>query len=232
MFSTLKAIFTFFLKAVLIFTFFTALLVILLKWASPPTSAFMLPGQLEARISDKPAPHYRWIDYRDISPYMPLAVVAAEDQKFPFHKGFDFAAIKKAYQNNQAGKQIRGASTISQQVAKNLFLWPGRSYLRKALEAYFTLLIETLWSKKRILEVYVNVAQMGDNVFGVGAASQSYFKKPARLLEPQEAALLASVLPYPSGFKGGQPSAHLLRRQRWILVQMHALGGAGYLRNI
>ncbi|MEO5703221.1 MAG: monofunctional biosynthetic peptidoglycan transglycosylase, partial [Gammaproteobacteria bacterium] len=141
-------------------------------------------------------------------------------------------AMKIAFQNNRAGKSIQGASTISQQVAKNLFLWLNRSYLRKGLEAYFTLLIETLWSKQRILEVYMNIAGMGNNVFGVGAASQYFFNKPASMLTPQDAALLAAVLPSPSRLKAARPSAYVRQRQQWILTHMNLLGGIRYLRNI
>ncbi|MEW6353418.1 MAG: monofunctional biosynthetic peptidoglycan transglycosylase [Pseudomonadota bacterium] len=222
------------LKALLLFLVVTALLVGALRWVAPPASAFMIRNYVDAQFSSvaQPPIQYRWVDYRDISPYMPLAAVAAEDQKFPSHNGFDLEAIERAVRHNMENKRVRGASTISQQVAKNLFLWPGRSYVRKGLEAYFTFLIETLWPKKRILEVYVNIAEMGDNVFGVGAASRVFFKKPASALNAREAALLAAVLPSPARFDATRPTPYIMQRQRWILMQMNALGGPGYLSRL
>lgn len=230
----LKAIPRFLFKLALIFFLFTVTLVLIFKWVDPPTTAVMAINYLDARFNGqkKSLIKYEWVDYNDISPYMPLAVIASEDQTFPYHNGFDFRAMKIAFKLNREGKSIQGASTISQQVAKNLFLWLGRSYLRKGLEAYFTLLIETLWSKQRILEVYINVAGMGNNVFGVGAASQYFFKKPASLLTPQEAALLAAILPSPSRLKAARPSAYVMQRQAWILSHMNLLGGIKYLKNI
>lgn len=230
----LKAVRTFLIKVLMLFVLCTVSLVIVLKWVSPPTTSIMMLNKLDAQFSDtaKPPIQYTWVDYSDISPYVSLAVVAAEDQKFPFHNGFDVEAIKKAIRHNKTGKRVRGASTISQQVAKNLFLWPGRSYLRKGLEAYFTFLIEVIWSKERILEIYVNIAQMGDNIFGVGAASQYSFKKPAYSLTPAEAALLAASLPSPARFSAAHPSTQVLKRRSWILSQMNLLGGMRYLRNI
>ncbi|MEO5573746.1 MAG: monofunctional biosynthetic peptidoglycan transglycosylase [Gammaproteobacteria bacterium] len=222
-------------KIAIAFFLFTIGLVLLFKWIDPPATSVMIINYIDARFADgqkKSLIKYQWVDYNDISPYMPLAVIAAEDQTFPFHNGFDFRAMKIAFKLNREGKSIRGASTISQQVAKNLFLWLGRSYLRKGLEAYFTLLIETLWSKQRILEVYMNIAGMGNNMFGAGAASQYFFKKPASMLSPHEAALLAAVLPSPSRLKAARPSAYLRERQRWILTHMNLLGGIGYLKNI
>ncbi len=230
----LKTARRFLLKVVVLFLLFTIALVLLFKWVNPPTTSVMAINYLHARFDGqkKSIIKYQWVDYNDISPYMPLAVIASEDQTFPYHYGFDFRAMKIAYKLNQAGKSIRGGSTISQQVAKNLFLWLGRSYLRKGLEAYFTLLIETLWSKQRILEVYMNIAGMGNNVFGVGAASEYFFKKPASLLTPQESALLAAVLPSPSRLKAAYPSPYLLQRQDWVLSHMSLLGGVRYLKDI
>ncbi len=167
--------------------------VVLLRWVDPPTTAFMLrePG----------AVHYRWVDWEQISPHIKVAVIASEDQKFPEHHGFDFDSINDALEDRERGRRVRGASTLSQQVAKNLFLWSGQSWLRKGLEAYFTVLIETLWPKKRILEVYVNIAEFGSGVFGVGAASEVFFGKPAARLRAPDAALLAAVLPNPKRMK-------------------------------
>ncbi len=163
---------------------------------------------------------------------MKLAVVAAEDQKFPYHFGFDVAAMVDAWQAHQGGKRLRGASTISQQVAKNLFLWPSRSMARKAIEAYFTVLIELLWPKRRILEVYLNLAEFGHDRFGVAAASQTFFAKLPGKLTSREAALLAAVLPNPQQVRVEHPSADVLKRQTWILRQMRQLGGTAYLGNM
>jgi len=200
----------------------SALAVLLLRWLPPPTSAFMLEADI------KPV-HQRWVDWHQISPEARLAVVASEDQKFPEHWGFDFQAIDQAMEHNlKKHRHLRGASTISQQTAKNLFLWSGRSYFRKALEAYFTLLLETLWPKHRILEVYLNIARFGPDVYGVEEASRRYFGKPAARLDAHEAALLAAVLPSPERMHPGQPSAYVQERAGEIEEQMRALG-SGYL---
>ena len=168
--------------------------------------------------------NYRWQPYREIAPDMALAAIAAEDQRFLSHHGFDIDALKQAIEDSQQGGNLRGASTISQQVAKNLYLWSGRSLGRKVLEAWFTVLLELLWSKQRILEVYLNVAQFGDRLFGVEAASQRFFAKPASQLAAEEAALLAAVLPGPEIYRVEQPSAIVLQHQDWILQQMQQLG--------
>lgn len=216
--------------AVLLLVASTLAPVIVLRWVPPPASAFIIQKWLIAKFSDQgPATiHYEWVPLEKISRYVPLAVVAAEDQKFPHHIGFDFEAIEAAYEHNQKSKRTHGASTISQQVAKNLFLWPGRSYVRKGLEVYFTLLIEAFWPKKRILEVYVNIAEMGNGVFGVKAASKKFFRKSPSKINAAEAALLASVLPNPIRFKVDKPSSYIQSRQRHILSQMGKLG-FGYL---
>jgi monofunctional biosynthetic peptidoglycan transglycosylase len=167
----------------------------------------------------------------EISPWMGLAVIAAEDQKFPEHWGFDMAAIEKALSHNERHEtRIRGASTLSQQTAKNMFLWDGRSWLRKGLEAGLTVGIETLWTKRRILTVYLNVAEFGEGTFGVEAAAQRYFHKPASRLTMSEAALLAAVLPNPLRFKASAPSGYVRSRQAWILRQMRQLGGESFMR--
>lgn len=228
----LRTLGRFLLTAMVIFLVITVLAVLTLRWVSPPTTAFILRWQVAALFSYKPTPRREWVDYQAISPHMALAVVAAEDQKFPFHHGFDIPAIQEAIRHNRQGKSLRGASTVSQQVAKNLFLWPGRSYLRKGLEAYLTFLIEVLWPKQRILEVYLNIAYMGGNAFGVESASQRYFNKSARWLSPPEAALLAAMLPSPARFSVEYPSAYMVKRQNWILKQMKLLGGAAYLDDI
>ena len=204
------------------------LLVVPLRWFPAPTSSFML----QSWISESSRPAYQWVDYAAISPSMALAVIAGEDQRFPMHRGFDLHEIRQALADYRAGRPLRGASTISQQVAKNLYLWPGRSLPRKLLEAWFTVLIEHSWPKQRILEVYLNTAQFGHHVFGVEAASQLYFKKSAQELSANEAALLAAVLPAPVRYRVDAPSEHVRFRQRWILRQMNQLGGSAYLRHL
>lgn len=198
-----------------------------------PFSAVMVERQAGAwlRGNFSYVAHSDWVSMDEISPWMGLAVIAAEDQKFPQHWGFDVSAIEKALAHNERNEsRIRGASTLSQQTAKNLFLWDGRSWVRKGLEAGLTLGMETVWSKKRILTVYLNIAEFGDGVFGVEAAAQRYFHKPARRLTPSEAALLAAVLPNPLRFKASAPSGYVRSRQAWILRQMRQLGGESFMR--
>ncbi|ENT2951979.1 monofunctional biosynthetic peptidoglycan transglycosylase [Klebsiella aerogenes] len=198
-----------------------------------PFSAVMLERQVSAWFSGDfhYVAHSDWVGMDEISPWMGLAVIAAEDQKFPDHWGFDVPAIEKALAHNERNEnRIRGASTLSQQTAKNLFLWDGRSWLRKGLEVGLTVGIETVWSKKRILTVYLNIAEFGDGIFGVEAAAQRYFHKPASRLTPAEAALLAAVLPNPIRFRADAPSGYVRSRQAWILRQMRQLGGEGFMR--
>lgn len=198
-----------------------------------PFSAVMIERQASAWLSGDfgYVAHSDWVSMDEISPWMGLAVIAAEDQKFPEHWGFDVSAIEKALAHNERNEsRIRGASTLSQQTAKNLFLWEGRSWVRKGLEAGLTLGIETVWSKKRILTVYLNIAEFGDGVFGVEAASQRYFHKPASKLTIAEAALLAAVLPSPIRFKANAPTGYVHSRQAWIMRQMRQLGGEGFMR--
>jgi monofunctional biosynthetic peptidoglycan transglycosylase len=209
----------------------SALPVLALRWVAPPTSAFMLARALDARVAgeDTFRIDYRWVDAEAISPALPIALVAAEDQKFPAHRGFDVEAIREALEEHERGEGGRGASTISQQVAKNLFLWRGRSWLRKGLEAYYTVLIEALWPKPRILEVYANIAEFGDGVYGAEAAAQRYFGRTAAGLDARQAARLAAVLPNPRRYRVDAPSAYVLRRQAWIERQARQLGGPAYL---
>ena len=198
-----------------------------------PFSAVMLERQISAWLTGhfSYVAHSDWVSMDEISPWMGLAVIAAEDQKFPEHWGFDVSAIEKALAHNERNeKRVRGASTLSQQTAKNLFLWDGRSWVRKGLEAGLTVGMETVWSKKRILTVYLNIAEFGDGVFGVEAASQRYFHKPASKMTMAEAALLAAVLPNPIRFKANAPSGYVRSRQAWILRQMRQLGGEGFMR--
>jgi monofunctional glycosyltransferase len=213
------------------FVLVTGLQVLLLRWVPPLGSAFMASRQVAAwSAGDRDFRlDYRWRSQDRISRHLPIALVAAEDQMFPFHRGFDFKAIDKALRHNARGRKVRGASTISQQVAKNLFLWSGRSWARKGLEAWYTVLIEVLWPKSRILEVYANVAEFGDGVYGAEAASQRYFGKPASALTAAESARLAAVLPSPRRYSVARPGPYMQRRARWIERQVRHLGGSGYL---
>jgi monofunctional biosynthetic peptidoglycan transglycosylase len=200
--------------------------VIILRWLPVPTSAFMLYRHFED-ISEqqtfKPI-RYDWVSYDEISRHASRAVIASEDQKFYTHSGFDLESIEKAIIARAKGGKLRGASTISQQVAKNLFLTPSKSLLRKGVEAWFTFLIESFWSKERILEVYLNIAEFGDHLFGINEASYKYFGVAAKQINPSQAALLAATLPNPLIYKANHPSGYVYKRQRWILRQMRNLG--------
>ncbi len=209
----------------------TWLPVLILRFLPPPTSAFMVERRLAAwRDGDRAfALKQRFVPLSEISPELPIALVAAEDQKFPSHHGFDFAAIGEAMDDADDGARLRGASTISQQTAKNLFLWNGRSFVRKGLEAYFTVLLELTWPKSRILEVYANVAEFGDGIYGAEAAAQTFFGKSARQLNAHESALLAASLPNPEKLRADRPSAYVSKRAAWIERQVHQLGGPSYL---
>lgn len=213
-------------KLVLLGLVMTLLPVLVLRWLPPPTTAFMLRAQWTAFWEGREnfRIRYQWVSWSDISRTAALAVVASEDQLFASHLGFDLHAIAKAAVGNRRGQRLHGASTISQQTAKNLFLSPARSFWRKGLEAYFTVLLELVWPKQRILEVYLNIAQFGDGVFGVEAASRHYFHKPAARLTAREAALLAATLPNPVLLHADRASAYVLKRRDWILDQMRRLG--------
>lgn len=201
------------------------LLIAVLRFVPPPTSAFMLVRHAERLFGDGgPAVMYAWTPMKDISRHMALAVVAAEDQNFPSHFGFDVDAIARAMEHNEKSARVRGASTITQQVAKNLFLWSGRSYVRKALEAGLTVLLEILWSKERILEVYLNIAEFGDGTYGVEAAAKRFFGKTPDRLSRYEAAILASVLPNPRRLLAQRPSPYVMQRANWVQNQMRQLG--------
>lgn len=211
----------------------SVLVVFLLRWINPVTSSIMIQRQIESIFNGEfDYIKYSWVDYDDCSPYLPIAFVAAEDQNFPNHFGFDVREIKKAIKQYERGRRIRGASTITQQVAKNLFLWEGKSFIRKGFEAYFTILIELLWDKKRILEVYMNIAEFGDMIFGVKMASLAYYKKLPNNVTASQAALLAAVLPNPLRYSVVKPSGYVRGRQNWILRQMNSLGGPEYLKEL
>jgi len=207
--------------------------IVLFSLVPVPFSAVMVDRQVSAWLEGDFSyrAHSDWVSMDDISPWMGLAVIAAEDQKFPNHWGIDVSAIEKALAYNERNEdRVRGASTISQQMVKNLFLWDGRSWVRKGLEAGLTLATEAVWSKRRILTVYLNIAEFGEGIFGVEAAAQHYFKKSARKLTPAEAALLAAVLPNPIRFKVNAPSSYVIQRQHWILRQMRQLGSGSFMK--
>ncbi|HSZ24951.1 MAG TPA: monofunctional biosynthetic peptidoglycan transglycosylase, partial [Cytophagaceae bacterium] len=199
-----------YLKRVILFFFLSSIgVTILYRFFNPPITYLMLQRVFEQWSNGKDAKMDKeWKQLGEISPSLPIAVVASEDQLFMEHWGFDFKSIEKAYENNQKKKRrtVRGASTISQQVAKNVFLWPGRSWIRKGLEVYFTLLIEVLWDKPRIMEVYLNVTEMGDGIYGVERASRNYFKRGANKVSRTQAALIAAILPNPRKYSAVRPS--------------------------
>lgn len=208
--------------------------VLVLRFIDPPFSMFMAARQLQAwgagdwrqRIA------YDWRDLDKMAASVPAALVAAEDQNFAIHNGFDFKAIEKARNNNARGRKVRGGSTISQQLAKNLFLWSGRSWVRKGIEAWYTTLIEALWPKWRILEMYANVVEFGDGVYGAQAAARSYFGKDAARLSSAESARLAAVLPNPKHYKVRNPGPYVQRRGNAIQRQMRQIGGDSYVHTL
>ncbi|MCY7355100.1 MAG: monofunctional biosynthetic peptidoglycan transglycosylase [Lysobacter sp.] len=217
-----------------LFVLASVLQVAILRFVDPPFSAFMAIRQFAAwKHGDwRYRSAHAWRDLDEISTSLPIALVAAEDQNFAIHHGFDLKAIEKARKNNARGRKVRGASTISQQLAKNLFLWSGRSWVRKGIEAWYTLLIETLWPKSRILELYANFAEFGDGVYGAQAAAVTFFGKDAKRLTAAEGARLAAVLPNPKRYKAGRPGPYVQRRARAIERQMRYIGGASYLRTL
>ena len=220
--------------AVLACVVLSALAVLSLRWIDPPTSAYMLETRLRA-MSEGDRTYrtdYEWVNLERISPYAAIAVIASEDQQFPFHAGFDLNSIRESVRASERGKKLRGASTISQQVAKNLFLWNGRSFVRKGIEAWMTVLIEFTWPKERILEVYLNIVELGKGIYGMEAAARRFYHKPAARLTSSEAAVLAAVLPNPIRMRADRPSAYVLERRDWILGQMRALGGPSYLQAV
>lgn len=211
----------------------SCLLVLVLRWVPPPGSALMLERKIESWIDGKPIDLQRtWVSWDALPDDLKMAVIAAEDQKFAEHWGFDVAAIQAAMAHNEAGGTVRGASTLSQQVAKNLFLWSGRSWLRKGIEVWFTALIELFWSKQRILEVYLNSAEWSEGVFGAEAAARQHFNIGASYLSARQASLLAAVLPNPREWSASRPSAYVNRRANWIRQQMRQLGGSHYLNSL
>ena len=212
------------LKVTLAFLALSILAVIVLRFMAPPFSALMVERRIGSWFAEgKYSPTYKWVSLDKIAPVMSAAVIASEDQKFSDHYGFDIDAIQRAMGHNERSPRTKGASTLTQQTAKNMFLWSSRSWLRKGVEAYFTVLLETFWGKRRILETYLNIVEFGDGIYGVEAAAQYYFRKPASRLNSEEAAILAAVLPNPRRYKVKSPSPYVRDRQQWILQQMYQL---------
>lgn len=225
----IRIIFRIIFKIILWFFALSIGFTIIYRFIPVPITPLMVIRLYEQAVDEKKELRlYKdWVSMNHISKNMPQAVVAAEDQKFMDHNGFDWEAMKKAWENNKKGKRIKGASTISQQTAKNVFLWPGRNLIRKGLEAYFTFLIETIWSKERIMEVYLNVIEMGEGVYGIEAAAQTNFKKSAAKLNRNESALIAAVLPNPRRWSPARPTPYIQGRQVWILRQMNNINPVG-----
>lgn len=214
-------------------TALSVLLVAVFRWVPPPITGLMVERKVESWASGEPIDLQRsWRPWQTLPDDLKMAVIAAEDQKFADHWGFDIAAIRAAFAHNERGGSLRGASTLSQQVAKNLFLWSGRSWIRKGLEVWFTGWIELLWPKQRILEVYLNSVEWGDGIFGAQAAAQYHFGIGASYLSTAQASQLAAVLPNPREWNAGRPGPHVRQRASWIRQQMRQLGGSHYLNQL
>jgi len=212
----------------------SVLVVLLLRWIHPPTTSFMLQREFQTwQTGNKNFKlQYDWVDWNQISPHLKMAAITSEDQRFAYHWGLDLNSIQKAVNEYEKGQGLRGASTITQQVAKNLFLWQDRTFIRKGIEAYFALLLELLWSKKRILEVYLNITEFGNGIYGVQAASQKYFRTSAAKMSKFESALMVTALPAPRRYNLANPSSYMYQRQRWVLRYMNLLGESYYLQKL
>ena len=222
----LRKIFRIIFKIILWFFILSIGSTIIFRWVPVPITPLMIKRCIEQKLDGKPIKLQKdWVSLEEIAPHLQLAVVCSEDQNFLMHFGFDFKALKKAMINNEKGKKLRGGSTISQQTAKNVFLWDGRNYVRKAFEVYFTLLIEVCWSKERIMEVYLNIVEFGDGIYGAEAAAQHYFKKPASKLSREEAAILSALLPSPRKYGKVINGNYIQGRKIWTLQQMRFWGG-------
>lgn len=210
---------------------FSVIAVLLLRWVNPPTSSFMMQRSVSAwwNGEDHFELDYEWTDWNDMSSHIKMAAIASEDQNFANHWGIDFASVQEALEEYERGQGLRGASTITQQTAKNLFLWPNQSYVRKGIEAYFSLLLELFWPKKRILEVYLNIAEFGDGVYGVQSAADRYFYTTAARLSKSQSALMVTALPAPKRYNLASPSGYMLSRRDWVMQYMDLLGGSYYL---
>ncbi|QED38409.1 monofunctional biosynthetic peptidoglycan transglycosylase [Antarcticibacterium arcticum] len=217
----IKRVFIFIFKLLASLILFSVLMVIVYGWVPVPYTPLMAIRYLE---NPDEGIRHKWVPMGEITNNLKIAVIASEDQNFPNHRGFDVKAIEKAMDENKAGKRTRGASSISQQTAKNVFLWPHRSWVRKGFEVYFTFLIETFWSKERILEVYLNSIEMGKGIFGAEAASRAWFNKSAKNLTPYEAAAIAAILPNPRVYKANPASNYIQGRKSWIVRQMQNMG--------
>ncbi|MCS4435725.1 monofunctional biosynthetic peptidoglycan transglycosylase [Aquiflexum gelatinilyticum] len=226
----IKKIFRFIFKIALWFFIISIGLTLIYRFIPVPVTPLMVIRLWEQAWDEKKDVRlYKdWVSIDNISKHMPQAVYAAEDQKFLEHNGFDWKAMEEAWEKNKKGKRIKGASTISQQTAKNVFLWPSRNLVRKGLEAYFTFLIELIWSKERIMEVYLNVIEMGPGIYGIEAASQTFYNRPASKLTRQQAAMIAAVLPNPIRWSPAKPTGYIRGRQSWILRQMNNLAPIGF----
>ncbi len=228
----IKRFFKFIFKIILWFIVVSIALVFLYKWVPVPGTPLMVIRYFEkSDVKKETIWKHDWVSINAISKNLQLAVICSEDQNFLNHNGFDIKAIEKAYKNNKKGKKLKGASTISQQTAKNVFLWPQRSWFRKGMEAYFTFLIEWMWSKERIIEVYLNSIEMGHGIYGAEAASQYWFNKPASKLSQLEAAAIASILPNPRTYKASPASHYIQARKTWIVKQMGYFGQLDYTKN-
>jgi len=215
------------------FVVLSVALVLLFRFVPPPGSMVMVERKVQSWINSEPIDIQRqWRSWENLSSNAKLAVISAEDQRFPQHRGFDFVEMRRAWEASRDGERLRGASTLSQQTAKNVFLWSGRSWVRKGLEAWFTLLIETLWGKQRILEVYLNVAEWDTGVFGLEAAANHYFGASGSALTERQASLLAAILPNPRNRSASRPDAQVERRSQWIRQQMRNLGGTSFLERL
>jgi monofunctional biosynthetic peptidoglycan transglycosylase len=224
----IKRFFKFISKTLFWLIVLSVALVFVFKWAPIPITPLMVIRNIEQTDAHKKDWKHNWVPLEDISTNLQLAVICSEDQNFLKHHGFDIKAIEKAYENNKKGKKLKGASTISQQTAKNVFLWPKRSWLRKGLETYFTFLIELIWSKERIMEVYLNSIEMGPGIYGAEAASHYWFHKSASKLTKYEAAAIASVLPSPLRYKAHPATSYIEGRKTWIVRQMNYFGPLNY----
>lgn len=225
----LAAILRWILRLVLGLITISILSVLLLRWINPSTSSFMIQRQWS---DDNVELRYQWTDWEDISPHIKMAAIASEDQAFASHWGIDFTSIQKAIDEYERGQDLRGASTITQQVAKNLYLWAEQSYIRKGIEAYFAVLIELLWPKQRILEIYLNIVEFGDGIYGVQTAAEHYLNTTPANLTKWQSAFMVTALPAPRRYNLDDPSEYMLERSSWVMRYMDLLGNSYYLEKL
>lgn len=224
----IKRIFRFLIKSILWFIVLSAFIVFIFKWVPVPITPLMVIRDYQLSDAREKGWEHDWVPIEDISTHLQLAVICSEDQKYLKHHGYDIEAIERAIENNKKGKPLKGGSTISQQTAKNVFLWPHRNWVRKGFETYFTFLIELMWSKERIMEVYLNSIEMGPGIYGAEAASEYWFGKPSKDLSKEEAAALAAILPNPLRYKAHPPTSFIEGRKAWIIKQMNYFGPLEY----